>query len=132
MEYNIIINDNKIKTQTIKEGDLVEKPKDPTKVNCKFIGWYLNDNLYDFNTPVTKNITLIAKFENNLVTVNYDLDGGSGTKVESITKGEILPKPKDPTKFGYKFVKWTLNNQDYNFEEGYESEKETPGNFIFP
>ena len=24
------------------------------------------------------------------------------------------------------------NNQDYNFEEGYESEKETQGNFIFP
>ena len=24
------------------------------------------------------------------------------------------------------------NNQDYNFEEGYESEKETPENFIFP
>ena len=35
----------------------------PTKAHNIFKGWTLNDELYDFNTPVTSNITLYASFE---------------------------------------------------------------------
>lgn len=38
-------------------------PENPTSNNEKFIGWYLNDELFDFNTPITNSITLVAKFE---------------------------------------------------------------------
>ena len=35
----------------------------PTKAHNIFTGWTLNGNPYDFNTPVTSNITLYASFE---------------------------------------------------------------------
>ncbi|WP_369700076.1 S8 family serine peptidase, partial [Bacillus sp. AFS041924] len=41
------------------------KPVDPTKVGYKFYGWYTDQNLtmpYDFDTIVTKPITLYAKY----------------------------------------------------------------------
>ncbi|XRG79425.1 InlB B-repeat-containing protein [Rossellomorea sp. GAMAL-10_SWC] len=41
------------------------KPIDPTKVGYKFYGWYMDQNLtipYDFDTIVTKPITLYAKY----------------------------------------------------------------------
>lgn len=107
--------DDKTKTKTVKEGDMVEKSKDPTKVNYKFLGWYDGDNLFDFQTKVKSDIVLTAKFEKILVTVNFDLDGGDGTKSLDVTRGDKLIKPKDPTKFGYRFIKWTLNGEDYDF-----------------
>ncbi len=39
-----------------------KKPKDPTKEGYIFAGWYYNDELYDFNTKVTGNIKLVAKW----------------------------------------------------------------------
>ena len=59
---------NKIPKQTVKEGQKAKQPsKNPTNENKKFIGWYEDKNLtkkYNFNSPVYKNITLYAKWEN--------------------------------------------------------------------
>lgn len=52
-----------IKTQEVKKGNQVIKPSDPTYEGYTFMGWYLNDEEYDFNSPVEKNITLDAKWE---------------------------------------------------------------------
>lgn len=52
-----------IKSQEVKINDVVKEPEIPTADGYKFIGWYLNDELYDFNTPVKKNINLEAKWE---------------------------------------------------------------------
>jgi uncharacterized repeat protein (TIGR02543 family) len=38
----------------------VLKPEDPVMIGYTFAGWYLNDAPYDFNMPVTTNITLSA------------------------------------------------------------------------
>ena len=35
----------------------------PTKPHNIFLGWYLNDNIFDFNTLVTEDITLESKYE---------------------------------------------------------------------
>ena len=53
---------------TVKEGELVSKPNDPIKIDSKydykFIGWYLDDLLWDFEKDkVTKNITLKAVYK---------------------------------------------------------------------
>ena len=52
-----------VSSQTIKEGNKVQKPNDPTRKNYKFLGWYLNNKKYDFSKTVTSNITLEAKWE---------------------------------------------------------------------
>ena len=40
-----------------------KRPKDPTKEGYIFAGWYYNDELYDFNTKVTGNMKLEARWD---------------------------------------------------------------------
>lgn len=49
----------------IPDGSLVAEPKDPTRKDFTFQGWTLNDRLYDFTTPITEDITLVAKWKAN-------------------------------------------------------------------
>lgn len=52
-----------IPSVTVLIGKSIQSPEDPSMEGMKFCGWYLNDNLYDFNLPITTNITLVAKWE---------------------------------------------------------------------
>lgn len=54
-EYPIVVN--------VFMNETVSRPEDPIKDGYKFVGWYLNDEIYDFNLPVEDNLTLIAKWE---------------------------------------------------------------------
>ncbi len=48
----------------ILDGELLEEPEIIPYVEFYiFNGWYLNDELYDFSTPVTSSFTLVAKWE---------------------------------------------------------------------
>lgn len=52
-----------IKAQKVTENTKVTKPADPTKDGgYAFEAWTLNGEDYDFNTPVTGDITLVAKW----------------------------------------------------------------------
>lgn len=48
--------------EEVEYNTTVAEPTAPTKEGGKFAGWYLNGIAYDFNTPVTGNITLVAKW----------------------------------------------------------------------
>lgn len=52
-----------IPNQIIEEGNLITKPENPTKENYEFIGWYLNEEEYNFETKVNSDIELKAKWE---------------------------------------------------------------------
>ncbi len=39
------------------------RPEDPVRENYKFVGWYYNDELYDFSKPITKDMELEARWE---------------------------------------------------------------------
>lgn len=52
-----------VKSKTVTSGKTVNKPTEPTRTDYKFVGWYLNGKEYNFNSKVTKNITLVAKWE---------------------------------------------------------------------
>ena len=73
-----VINDLKVK-----KNDKVTKPSDPVKNGYKFLGWYLNGKLYNFDKKVTKNITLVAKWE-KLPVINYLIE-----KVDGSTLGQV-------------------------------------------
>ncbi len=55
-------NDQIIDSQTIHYGDKVIKPTDPQKQGYDFGGWQLDDENYDFNTPVTHELDLKVKW----------------------------------------------------------------------
>ncbi len=52
-----------VSTLKVKRDNTVKKPKDPTKEGYVFSGWYLDDELFDFNTKITQNIELEARWE---------------------------------------------------------------------
>jgi len=51
---------------TVESGSVINKPADPTKTgyDSNFTGWYEQNrtNAFDFNTPITADITLYAKW----------------------------------------------------------------------
>ena len=67
-DVSITFNSNggsSVTTQTIEEGNKVTKPSDPTKSGFTFGGWYKDSECtkaYDFDSEVTADITLYAKW----------------------------------------------------------------------
>ena len=54
---------SQVSSQEVKEGEKATRPEDPTKDGYDFVGWYLQGVLYDFNTPVVADITLVAEWQ---------------------------------------------------------------------
>jgi uncharacterized protein (TIGR02145 family) len=54
---------SEVESQTIEKGNSATQPEDQTKNDYYFDGWYNNGKLYNFKTPVTSNLTLVAKWE---------------------------------------------------------------------
>ena len=51
--------------QTVEHEKTATEPEKPTRDGYTFKGWTLDEKDYDFNSPVTKDITLVAKWEKN-------------------------------------------------------------------
>ena len=115
-QYKITFDSNggsQVDKQTVNDGDLIEKPEDPTRSGYIFKGWYYNDTLYDFDVAPTTDMTLVAKWEENKTccVIRYNLDGGvlegkSNFVEYTVSKGQEITIPKAPTKQGYKFLYW--------------------------
>lgn len=101
-------------SQKIKKNETVIKPSDPTKEGYSFLGWMLNDKLYDFTSKVDKNITLIANWKKNdatnVYTITFDSDGGTKLDNISVSDGKIISLPT-PEKAGYVFIGWFINDK---------------------
>lgn len=155
---------NSVSNQIINKDGTITKPQDPVRDGYKFLGWYSNNVLFDFNTPITKNLELVAKWEKakdnsttgtttttkkndttssttkktttkkndttnttttkktttttteaKKYTVKFDSNGGSKVSSKEVTSGSKVTKPSNPTRTGYKFGGWTLNNKAYDF-----------------
>lgn len=155
---------NSVSNQIINKDGTITKPQDPVRDGYKFLGWYSNNVLFDFSTPVTTNLELVAKWEKakdnsttttttttkkndttssttkktttkkndttnttttkktttttteaKKYTVKFDSNGGSKVSSKEVTSGSKVSKPSNPTRTGYKFGGWTLNNKTYDF-----------------
>ena len=75
-------------------GKVSRPTSDPEKSGHTFVGWYLGDALYDFNTPVNAPLTLTARWEEVPSSGgNYYYHPTTDTKTDD-TKGS--PKTADP------------------------------------
>lgn len=186
--FKVVDEDNKV--VEVFDGSLVKEGIAPVKVGYTFIEWQLDGVKYDFDTPVTDDITLVAKYEinkysltlpdgvtsdqtspiehgtevtlditvpegkvldklivnkvdvsdevienqytfnilvdinvdvnfvdDNLVvhTVTFNLDYDNESFNDNVYDGELIDKPTDPVREGYKFIEWQLNEEEYNF-----------------
>lgn len=51
-----------VDTVAVEDGKTVAEPTAPKKDGYTFDGWFLGEKKYDFSTPVTEDLTLVAKF----------------------------------------------------------------------
>ena len=113
--YNVTFNTNGgsyVEGLEVTYGEKITKPDNPTnKLGYEFKYWYQNNENqeFDFNntTMGSDPITLYAKWEVVPYTITYILDGStysdSYTVKSDVTFGT-------PTKNGYRFVNWTLED----------------------
>ena len=119
--YNVTFDSKggtSVSTVIVKKGEKISKPSDPIKKGYIFIEWQLNGTIYDFSLPVTSDITLEAKWKlikENSYTVKFDSDGGTSVSNQIVNSSEKVLKPNDPTKEGYTFKEWTLDNKSFDF-----------------
>ena len=117
---------------TVKIGDkLNESLLNTTKEGYELEGWYVNGEKFDFNTPITEDMILVAKWnkivdepsddkpvvkpEETKYTVTFDSNGGSKVSNKTVVSGNTVSKPTDPTRSGYEFLGWYLNGSKFDF-----------------
>ncbi|MBT1175946.1 InlB B-repeat-containing protein, partial [Bifidobacterium sp. LC6] len=135
------LDDMTIAQQTILDGYTATKPSDPASLQqgYKFAGWYTaaeGGTEYDFNTPVTKDITIYAHWTEtdtpdpdpdtnpdlkyHTVTIRNELDNQTIAQ-QTILDGYTATKPSDPQSLqdGYTFVGWYTaaeGGTEYDFD----------------
>lgn len=93
-------------TQIVQAGEKAIEPDVPSRQGYQFTDWYLDDTKYDFDTAVTGDMTLTAKWTANSYTIAFDTNGGSD--IDPITQdyGTVITAPEAPTREGYTFTGW--------------------------
>ncbi|SIQ30029.1 InlB B-repeat-containing protein [Domibacillus enclensis] len=110
-----------VNDQTIDYNQKATQPDAPEKEGYIFSGWFTEaalENEYDFNTSVTSDITLYAKWTIKQYIVSFDSNGGTAVNDETIDHGDTATKPADPEKEGYTFKGWYTDGQletEYDF-----------------
>ena len=84
----------------------------PTKNGYRFVNWTLEDGTALTSTKgYTGNLTVIANFEAITYHITYDLNGGTYEGANNLTYTVEAEVPfGTPTKPGYRFVNWTLED----------------------
>lgn len=87
----------------------IEAPEEPTKVGHTFAGWYTDSEfemMYDFDTLITGDLMLYAKWEPIIYTLTFDTNGGNDVEAEQAAYMTLFDAPADPTRTGYTFAGW--------------------------
>ena len=115
--YTVTFNSNdgtSVASQNVNDGEkLIEPTPAPTKVGFTFDGWYEDSTFskkFDFNKPITGNITLYAKWVENKYTLTFDANGGSGSMAPKadLTGEYTLPSNEFTAPSGKQFKGWSL------------------------
>jgi uncharacterized repeat protein (TIGR02543 family) len=110
--YTVTFNSNggsPVQAQVIEVGGKVIYPSIPQRDNYLFMCWSPNPKLsgeYNFNSVLTGNITLYAKWTQITNTVRFETNGGGVIDSQSVNIGGYATKPTDPEKEGHIFARW--------------------------
>lgn len=102
-----------ISPQTVDHNDLAIRPEDPQKTGYIFKNWLDEDNrVYDFTKPVTKDLNLVASFEEKLnIPIVYNDNGANSptTMNDQHIKGsdtEVVLWTSNFWRSGFGFAGW--------------------------
>lgn len=133
-------------TKTVKEGETVSKPSNPSRSGYSFNGWYAEKSggrQFDFKTGITSDLTLYAHWTSNssgntgsggstsggsnppiiyYYTVTFDVlasDVSNIPAAQQVRSGGLVTEPSAPARGGYNFVGWYVDNsytEKYDFK----------------
>ncbi len=92
------VDDTTISTVTVKENEKVDKPSDPKEEGYIFDNWYYNDKIYDFETKVTEDMIIEARFNKEVneieesielsgITLEIEIDETKGIDITKLPEG---------------------------------------------
>ena len=102
-------------THKVQENSCAFKPSDPQKEGCEFLGWYVGEEKYDFSSPVTKDMFLVAKWQEEIVYYNVTFVIDTSTTTQRVQENGYAFEPSDPQKEGYEFLGWYVGEEEYDF-----------------
>lgn len=115
-------------SQTVELNGKAVKPADPTAEGYVFRGWYTTAECtteFDFNTPITADTTLYAKW-NEIYTVTFNVGRhGTAPTAQTVENGGKATKPENPTAKGWRFDGWYT---DEKCTAGYDFDKAVTAN----
>lgn len=117
--FTVTFNSNggtSISSQEIEKGKTIQIPQNPLKDNYNFLGWFINDTMFDFSTPITSNINLNAKWDKVYFSITFDSNGGTDVDSLLINKYGYIKEPTKPTKESYRFIGWFIDDVKFDFE----------------
>ena len=115
--YTITFNSNdgtSVAPQNVNAGEKLTEPTPaPTKAGFTFDGWYEDSTFstkFNFDTPITDNMTLYAKWTENKYTLTFDANGGTGTMadVTDVSGEYTLPANGFTAPAGKQFKAWSV------------------------
>jgi uncharacterized repeat protein (TIGR02543 family) len=132
-----------IDDQRIASGGKVVQPLKPPALpdSRGFAGWYTEDTFihqWNFNLPVSADVTLYAKWENNTRTVKFESNGGTRPDGSTLLTHEftvalsygLVQHPGPLVKEGFSFAGWYMNpgfsGEPWNFNTKKVTDSDVP------
>lgn len=101
--------------QKVLYNTYVTEPKLSEKEGYLFLGWYYNNSVFDFSTPIKEDIILKAKWEKYEYKVQFDPQNGDAIFSKNVNYSEKVEIPADPIKVGYRFLGWYNHDALFDF-----------------
>ncbi len=103
---------SEVSSQKIESGKTATLP-DSTKTGYSLSGWYNGETVFDFSVPITRDLTLKAKWTAYTYTIVFDKNGGTGDDMQSLSctydKDVALTMNSYTAPAGKVFVGWALS-----------------------
>ncbi len=114
LKLTLYADGEKYKIISIQRGQKTGEPSAPEKEGYDFAGWYLDDELFDFNKKITKNMILEARYTKKVYTVTFKIINKNSI-IEKVEYMDKVRKPENPTKEGYEFSGWYDGTKKFDF-----------------
>lgn len=118
-EYTVNFNFNAdgeipAQTQTIQSGQTARDPYDPATMSRSgrsFLGWFYTDEYgteypFSFDTPITADWSLYAKWQSQTFAVTFDPCNGSNSILQTVQYGQVAVQPEVQAPNGYRLEGW--------------------------
>lgn len=118
--FDLNYEGSKVTQVKVVDGQKVAEPETPTREGYEFLGWLKGTEPYNFDEPVTADLTLTASWKKIEAPVAKHtvafMNGSTVFATAEVENGSTVSKPQtDPVREGHTFEGWYLDGELYDF-----------------